>query len=116
MFREVISSCDVLLSSSLGLAVVQADNLDELKDPEVVNVLFVSPPKLRDNLGFFPATGVLVVQQEGDGISRAFCSPPDGIKSDSFVGDVLFWQIGGGRERAGRSGRKVRVVILDFAL
>jgi len=82
VFLEVRSSSDVLLSSSLGL---QLGNLDELKDPEVVNVLFVSFPKFKDNLGFFPAIGVPVLLHVGEGILRVLDSV-EGIKSDNLAG------------------------------
>jgi len=113
VFLEVISSCEVVLSSSLGL---QFDNFEELNEPEVVKVLRASFPKFKDSLGFFPAIGVPELLHDGEGILRIFDSVDDGIKSESLLGAGRFWfvQRDGGRERAGRRGRTVRAVILDY--
>jgi hypothetical protein len=84
VFLEVISSSDVLLSSSLGL---QLGNLDELKDPEVVKVLLVSHPKFNDSLGLFPTTGVpVLLHGVCEGMLSVFESFEEGMKSDNLVG------------------------------
>lgn len=77
VFLEVMSSCEALLSSSLGL---QLDNLDE------PIVLLVSFPKFNDNFGFLPAIGVPDVLDEGEGAFKAVRSVEVGMQSDSLVG------------------------------
>jgi len=79
VFLEVMSSCEAVLSSSLGL---QRDSL-ELEFPDGL-------PKLNDNFGFPPMMGVPELLHDGEGILRAGESDEVGIKRESLVGAGRF--------------------------